>query len=1020
MTNPGTIPSRQTRCDRYQRPQTGSIYAPVPSILLVQDRETTDFDSGVAGYSLYADSPHRNEFQVPDRRSTSLMTFPRRALRMSTNQLVGFVVVSLLIVGGCHRQHYRKQADCEVHGLIDEKSAHVARPPNQMIRIQVDRRSRMFNPFDLDFQPMPLDDPASYRYMQCVDGRRGYPLWEAAGFTNTAESPDWWQFLPLDDDGVLVLNLENSVRIALLHSPDYQAQVEQLYLSALQVSAERFQFDTQFFGGARAFLTADGARRGGTTGESSTQLEIGPNSNGLRDLALQRKFATGGELVAGVANSIVWELSGPNAQSASTVLDFSLLQPLLRGAGRDKVLEQLTFAERSLLANVRSFERYRRSFFLNITVGRTIESTIRNANVIVGDLGAGNQIADVNGASFGGGGGSAGGYLGLLQTQLQIRNLEENIARQTENILILEDSLIELLTTIPDDPETIIRQRLQVAQARSSVLRSQSQLVNLQANYQRTVDQFLNTLGLPPYICARVEDPILNQFELIDRRLLRRREELSGLRTIVGSLNVAILERGTYVIDPDTRMPVSQIEWTPELGTTLQSLHEELQPLAEFSKSLIDEDLGTIAADIEAFAQSLPARKEQSVELLRFYRTEQVSICGLLNLSEVDETIFNVDELEALSSELKVSYDKLSVRLRSYAGRIAKLRETLPKLIDQRAGEDDPQQLAKRLRDEVILASQDLLAELGDDVLALQLIQARARTESVLLPVVDIDPSTAFNIARRNRRDWANARAALVDSWRVVEVTADDLESSLDLVFSGDLQNVGDNPLKLRSSTGRLRVGLQWDAPITRLLERNAYRTSLIRYEQAKRSYYGLEDGIWQSLRAEIRQLQANRLTFELGRQAVRIAAAQIELNADIRTLNEARGRSAGPTAARDAISALNDLLDAQNGLLNIFVNYEVVRRGLDFDLGTMELTPEGLWIDPGRLSPEILMMLPGSTSEGMIQSGCNQCGLTYNPLPPEPIFNHLLGGQAVQPIDINAPIEFEPSQFDPKFLESE
>ncbi|MGB7325053.1 MAG: hypothetical protein WBD31_09285, partial [Rubripirellula sp.] len=186
---------------------------------------------------------------------------------------------------GCHRQQYRKQADCEAHALIAEKSSHVARPPSSPVRIEVDRRSRMFNPFDLDFQPMPLDDPSSYRYMQCVDGRRGYPMWEAAGLTNTSESPDWWQFLPLDDDGVLVLNLENAVQIALLHSPDYQAQVEQLYLSALQVSAERFAFDTQFFGGAQTFLTADGPRRRGAGGDSSTTFGIGPNSNGQRDLA---------------------------------------------------------------------------------------------------------------------------------------------------------------------------------------------------------------------------------------------------------------------------------------------------------------------------------------------------------------------------------------------------------------------------------------------------------------------------------------------------------------------------------------------------------------------------------------------------------------------------------------------------------------------------------------------------------------------------------------------------------------
>jgi hypothetical protein len=159
----------------------------------------------------------------------------------------------------------------------------------------------------------------------------------------------------------------------------------------------------------------------------------------------------------------------------------------------------------------------------------------------------------------------------------------------------------------------------------------------------------------------------------------------------------------------------------------------------------------------------------------------------------------------------------------------------------------------------------------------------------------------------------------------------------------------------------------------------------LIRYERDKRTFYGFEDAVWQLLRGEIRQLQANRFTFELGRELIRNSAAQIELNADQRALNEARGRSQGPQSARDNIQALQALLDAQNGLLGIFVNYEIVRRGLELDLGTMELTPEGLWIDPGKLTPNTLLALPGTTAYGMIECDCSSCGLKYNPLPAEP-----------------------------------
>lgn len=881
-----------------------------------------------------------------------------------------------------------------------EKASAIARPPNTRIQVYADRRSRMFNPFDLDFQPMPLDDPASYKYMQCVDGRRGYPMWEAAGLTNTAESPDWWQFLPLDDDGVLVLNSENAVRIAILNSPDYQREVEELYLAALAVSSERFVFDTQFFGGARAFLTADGRRRRGASG-SSTRVEVGPNSNSVRDLTLRRSFATGGELIAGIANSIVWELSGPNTQSATTVMDFSLIQPLLRNAGRDKVLEGLTQSERTLLARIRAFERFRRSFFLNVTIGARVELTAQSA---VGPV-------SISGVGFGATGGGAGGFLGLLENQLQIRNAEENISRLKENVLLQEDTLIELLTTIPDDAGSIVRQRLQVAQTRQQLVTSQQRLVDQQAGFQRSIDQFLRVLGLPPYICVRLDDPFLNQFELIDRELLTRREQLSALRTNVGSINVSILESGEFKVDPDTGLPVSQIQWTPDVANKLDTLANELEPLAEFIDDLIEEDLPIIAQDIDELSKALPERQKQNESLYELYQTEQESICGLLNLSNVEEGIFNLDDLATLEDELTEQFNKLAKKLQDYRDRLATLQQSFDALSAGEAAAADPRQLADRLRKDIILASQDLVAELGDDVLALQLVQARARTESVLLPEVDITPEEALEIARKNRRDWANARAALVDSWRDIEVTADDLESSLDVTFAGDVQNVDNNPLKLRSHTGRLRVGLQWDAPITRLLERNAYRTTLIRYEQAKRSYYGFEDSVWQLLRSEVRQLQANRFTFELGRELIRNSAAQIELNADQRALNEARGLSNGPTAARDQIQALSALLNAQNGLLGIFVNYEVVRRGLELDLGTMELTPDGLWIDPGTLSPEVLLSLPGTTSDGMIECRCNECGIPYNPLPPEPTFSNsmLQVGHTDQGVEMAAPVYVEP-----------
>jgi len=907
-----------------------------------------------------------------------------RAISPSFRLWMLMLLACLTTSTGCHRAYYRRQADIEAHQLIDEKVLHACQDPGQLIRVNPDARSRMYNPFDLDFQPMPVDDPASHRYMRVVDGRRAYPLWKAAGTTNAMENPDWWATLPLDENGVLRLDSDMAVQLALLHSPEYQRQIEQLYLSALDVSSERFRFDTQFFGGMQSFFTADGPDRRGGGGNSRSSLELAPYSVGRRPWAMQRTFATGADLLVGFANGVVWDFSGSNQQTANTVFDFVLLQPLLRGAGRDRVLERLTLSERRLLANVRAFERYRRSFYLNVTIGRQTESTVQRSGGVFGVglggfTGLGGGFAGLGGgggggAGFGvaGGGGvpQAGGFLGLLQSQLQIRNLEENVARLKENLLILEDTLIELLTTIPDDAEGIPRQRLQIAQARSALLNAQTQLINRRSAYQNDIDRFLRTLGLPPYLCVEIADPMLERFELIDQTLRGRREQLLDLRTTAGQINLELLSNATRSVDAETGLPRLEIQWSPALAGTVKRLEVALGPLLEFRSQVVDLDLPRVANDIQTLRVAQDERRRQADALRTTYEQNRGKICNLLDFEGVTNDLFVGAEILDVVTTLESDYEKLATRFARYAVLLDRLQATLERFSQPDAGaEISPGELADTIRNDVILGSQDLLSDLADDVLALQLIQARSRTESVVLPEIRLTPAEAFQIAQANRRDWANARAALVDSWRLIEFNADDLERSRDVVFSGDVQNVGNNPMDLRTSTGRLRVGLRWDAPLTRLQERNTYRQSQIEIEQPRRNYYQFEDGVWQLVRGELRQVLTNQINFEIGRQSVRIAAEQLELNEDLRALRDARGLSSGPTAARDTISALTDLLNSQNTLLNIFVNYEVIRRSLDFDLETMQLTPEGLWIDPGAITPETL-----GGGDWMNASGVSHC----------------------------------------------
>ncbi len=68
---------------------------------------------------------------------------------------------------------------------------------------------------------------------------------------------------------------------------------------------------------------------------------------------MSRQFATGADLLVGFANSFVWQLAGPETNNANSLVNMSLVQPLLCAGGRIVTLEQLTIVERTLLANLR-------------------------------------------------------------------------------------------------------------------------------------------------------------------------------------------------------------------------------------------------------------------------------------------------------------------------------------------------------------------------------------------------------------------------------------------------------------------------------------------------------------------------------------------------------------------------------------------------------------------------------------------------------------------------------------------
>lgn len=842
--------------------------------------------------------------------------------------------------------------------------------------IKVAPESRMFNPFSQDHPPIPPDDPVSGELMRRVDGRPGYPHWHANGDTVYVENPEWLQYLPMNEKGEVLLDFERSFDLALLHSTIYQRQREELYLTALDVALERFGFDSQLFAGYNSFLAL---RRG----ESTISSALGPSGGGV---SFRKLGITGASYTVGLANSILWNFGNSTTQTANSLINFSIIQPLMRGAGRDRIMESLTQSERDLLGNVRQFERFRQGFFLEITVGRAAANSLSR--------GAGNFLGNPTQATFG-----VGGVLGLLQTQ-------QNILNQEINVKYLEDVVEQFREFQRRDRVDA----LQVKQTESRLFAAQGNLLQLKTNYQNDLDRFKIVLGLPPWVPVNVVDTFLSQFRLISMPIQERQRRVIDLRKIAGDQ----LNRIDALL-PTTREDAENHQWSPDLEQELSNLNAYLEQALREVQGIEAEDQQQLSQDFQRLEAVRPDRIGYLTQLRSKVQSGEM-------LGDVDPAILednSVPQPENLRTALETTLQN-----------VAKVRENLQILQEKirsapaQKAALPPDQYYDFVNNEILFAVADQFTQLNNLLIEVSLTQALARSNSISLPQVEMTPRRATEIASCFRLDWMNARAALVDNWRQIEFVADQLESQFDLVLEGNMGNDGNNPFKIDYKTGVLRGGFRFDTPIVRFSERNQYRDTLIRYQRARRQYYQYEDEVSRNLRLTLRTLDQFKIQFELSRRNVQVAVEQFEI-ARFRLDQPARagiggggagagaglggggagaggggGSALGSTAARDLLDAITNLQNAQDNYMQVWVRYEVLRRGLDYDLGTMVLDDTGRWIDPGQIDGTIAERAAAQLG---LDPTCLNCSLP----PSMQSFEEMLGPALnLDAAERNAPVD--------------
>ena len=636
--------------------------------------------------------------------------------------------IVLFCTSGCSRKFWRKQADTDSYELISEKMTdHAWEVPR--IDITPDPRSRFFDPYDPDEPPLPPDDEAANALMHEVAGWEGYKCWHEFGQSFSVENPNWLENLLEDveendfvmqtgatgivNEPAALRNLElgQLIELANIHNRDYQTQIENVYLQALTVSRERFEFGVRYLG------------RSGTPGAGATATSVPGvvDSVGLgSNFGISQLLPSGAQWLVELTNNTLWIFSGGNNTTASTI-SYSLVQPLLRNAGRKVVLEGLTQTERELLYSVRDLARFRKEFFTGVVTGA---------------------------------GGFAGGYLGLLQQHQELSNSVGNIRRTERQIEVLTE--LKSFGRDEDEDQGGIFD-LDVSQLQSQLTNAQNALRNDQRNLQDSYDAYKIGLGLPPDLTFSINTELLKQFELISPELIAYENKLYDfMKTNWGALVVPPEESGQ---DP--------------------------------------------ASDAE-YRNRIPAIRDMYLELLNV---------GVAELEKDMQKLDSVREirLRDASAEEREQFEKNMARDKDL---FEKSRENLDRQrtkIERISDLSTKPTLSREDKSEIYLTGLTVRQEMLRITQSLEVVQANQRVETVLLDPFERSLAEVTQLAMENRLDLKNARAAVMDARRIVEITANALEAAIQIRVEGDVRTKPGkfNPVDFRGANSSFRAGLR-------------------------------------------------------------------------------------------------------------------------------------------------------------------------------------------------------------------
>lgn len=188
-------------------------------------------------------------------------------------------------------------------------------------------------------------------------------------FAINEESFDFLDEEAASEIGSRILSLNSVLDLAFQHSKDYQTQKERLYLEALALTFDRYQYTPRFSASVGGDYVWDAQDQFVVDMQSLTGMENISTSESFEagtSLGARYLLKSGGEIALNLTSNFTRFLTGDVSEIGTSALIGSFTQPLLRGFGSDIETENLMQAERDLLYQLREFTRFRKSFAVRV------------------------------------------------------------------------------------------------------------------------------------------------------------------------------------------------------------------------------------------------------------------------------------------------------------------------------------------------------------------------------------------------------------------------------------------------------------------------------------------------------------------------------------------------------------------------------------------------------------------------------------------------------------------------------